>query len=218
MREDFIKIINETYKVIDFFPDSEPLKGKIKEKLLIVLEDLTLIFGAEGWISLKKEKAVAEFLDNVEILENYLKLSKYQGLIDNINFLIIQKEYQKIKDVVGIPKGNIKESLKMIPEVVAELKEEPLIKKLPELKEIIKKTEASSSKDLSDRQNKILDILSRKEKAQVSDIIKEIPKVTKRTIRRDLDDLLKRGKIVRVGEWNQVFYKPTQRSDQFHLS
>jgi len=206
MKEDFIRVINETYKIVDFFPDSDPLKSKIKERLLMILEDLTLILGAEGWISLKKEKSIAEFLDNVEILESYLRLSKYQGLIDNINFLIIQKEYKKIKDEIGMPKGIIKESLKMIPEV-AEQKEEVLTKKLPDNKKIVKKIEISSEKDLSDRQNKILDILLKKEKAQVSDIIKEIPKVTKRTIRRDLDDLLKRGKIIRVGEWNQVFYK-----------
>ena len=206
MKEDFIKIINETYKIIDFFPDADPLKVKTKEGLLMVLENLTLISGAEGWISLKKEKAIAEFLDNVEILESYLKLSKYQGLMDNINFLIIQKEYNKIKDEMGVPKGIIKESLKMIPDV-SEVKEESLVKKLPESKEIVKKLELMPDKNISERQSKILEILSKKEKAQVSDIIKDIPKVTKRTIRRDLDALLKRGKIIRVGEWNQVFYK-----------
>src|SRR3989344_525485 len=100
----------------------------------------------------------------------------------------------------------------MIPETKPEPKEmalenEVLVDKLPEQKKAVKNVEKVSAKDLSERQNKILSILSRKEKVQVSDIIKEIPKITKRTIRRDLDDLLKKGKIVRVGEWNQVFYK-----------
>ena len=62
MKEDFIKIINETYKIIDFFPDADPLKVKTKERLLMVLENLTLISGAEGWISLKKEKAISLLL------------------------------------------------------------------------------------------------------------------------------------------------------------
>lgn len=203
MKEDFIKIINETYKVIDFFPDSEPLKVKAKERVLMVLENVTLIFGVEGWTSLKKEKAVAEFLDNVEILENYLALGKYQGWIDSINFLIIKKEYKKIKDQIEVPKGSFIESIKMIPEP----REESLVKKLPKLEKVDKDVEPVSGKHLSERQNKILNILLKKEKVQVSDIIKEIPKITKRTIRRDLDDLLKKGKIVRVGEWNQVFYK-----------
>ena len=34
-----------------------------------------------------------------------------------------------------------------------------------------------------------------------------LPDITKRTIRRDLDELLESGKIVRVGEFNQVFYQ-----------
>jgi len=212
MKEDFIKVINETYKIIDFFPDADPLKAKAKERLLMVLENLTLIFSAEGWVSLKKEKAITEFLDNVEILENYLKLAKYQGLIDNINFLIITKEYQNIKDKIKIPSSALRENIKMIPETNSKpkeifLKNESLIDKLSEPKVVVKNAEKISAKDFSERQIKILDILSRKEKAQVSDIIKEIPKVTKRTIRRDLDDLLKKGKIIRVGEWNQVFYK-----------
>ncbi|MBI2050007.1 MAG: DeoR/GlpR transcriptional regulator [Candidatus Staskawiczbacteria bacterium] len=60
---------------------------------------------------------------------------------------------------------------------------------------------------ISERQKKILQILNEKGKAQVSDFKNVLIDVTKRTIRRDLDELLKNGKIVRVGEWNQVFYQ-----------
>ena len=34
-----------------------------------------------------------------------------------------------------------------------------------------------------------------------------LPDITKRTIRRDLDELLESGKITRLGDFNQVFYK-----------
>lgn len=219
MKDDFVKIINETYKVIDFFPDSEPLKNKAKERALSILENLTLISDAEGWVSLKKEKAIADLLDNIEILENYLKLGKYQGFIDSMSFLIISKEYNNIKSHIEIPKGLIRESLK----IISEAKEPTMIANSKEIASVVQKTESKdlkvlsdvkvepkNTKNLSGRQGKILEILSNKEKAQVSDIIKEIPKVTKRTIRRDLDDLLKRGQIIRSGEWNQVFYKITK--------
>jgi predicted HTH transcriptional regulator len=63
------------------------------------------------------------------------------------------------------------------------------------------------------RQRKILETLVRSQKAQVSDFIKILPNITKRTIRRDLDDLLKKGKVIRVGEWNQVFYKIADRTE-----
>src|SRR3989338_9857228 len=77
-----IKTTNATYKLLDFFPDSDPLKNKAKEKVLAIMENLTLISDAKGWISLKKEKAAAELLDDIDVLEAYFKLAKYQRWID----------------------------------------------------------------------------------------------------------------------------------------
>ncbi len=64
----------------------------------------------------------------------------------------------------------------------------------------------------TDRQSKILKILENKEKAQVSDLIKQLPNITKRTVRRDLDELLKMKIITRIGEFNQVFYQKVDRT------
>src|SRR5437868_6535715 len=113
MENNFVKITNAAYNILNFLPERDPLKNRAKDKVLAILENITLIFETEGWVSLQKEKVSRQ----------------------------------------------------------------------------------------------LLDMLSKREKAQVADLIKELPSVTKRTIRRDLDDLLKKGKIVRVGEWNQVFYQ-----------
>ena len=193
MERDFIKIINETYSLIDFFPEGDPLKAKAKEKALEIMENLTIFFG-------EKEGRLPEKLySDIAILTNYLKLGKDQGFLNDINFLILSKEYEKIKSDINVP-GTI-----------ADKKKEPIS---PSDKEItvyenseIKGGAMMSSTGFSERQGKILKILKEKTKAQVSDIIKEIPNVTKRTVRRDLDDLLKKGKVTRVGEWNQVFYR-----------
>ena len=64
-----------------------------------------------------------------------------------------------------------------------------------------------SARSLSFRQSKIVEILQTKEKAQVWELQKILPEVTKRTLRRDLDDLLGRKLIERQGEWNAVFYR-----------
>ncbi len=207
MEENFVKIVNATYKLLDFFPDSDPLKNKAKEKALAVLEGLTLISSAEGWASLRKEKATAQLLDDIEILETYLKLGKYQGWIDNINFLIITKEYSSIRDRIYLPKGPIRNNLEVISSVLDNKKE--LGSQSSHLGVEVKD---KIPEDYSDRQRKILLMLSEKEKVQVSDIIKEIPNITKRTIRRDLDDLLKKGEIIRIGEFNQVFYQKSNRT------
>src|SRR3989344_1367642 len=210
MDDGFIKIINTTYKVLDFFPENEPLKNKGKEKVLSVLDNLTLISNAEGWASLQKEKASVQLLNDIEILETYLRLAKYQGWIDGVNLLILTKEYNQIKNNINVSTRFIENRMKLMS---IDSEKEKKYDNKKDKKEIskIENNEIKKSKDYSDRQNKILDILTSKEKAQVSDIIKEIPDITKRTIRRDLDNLLKRGDIVRVGEFNQVFYQKTGR-------
>lgn len=208
---DFIKLTNAVYKILDFLPEQDPLKARAKEKALAILENLTLISGAKGWFSLQKEKASAQLLDDIGVLENYLKIGKYQGWIDSMNFLIITKEYNLIKSSINPPTGLIKKSLEINYRVSKEDvnlidKKEPFVAVQDNKLKIANKPLITIEK-FSERQGKILQILGETEKAQVADFIKELPNVTKRTVRRDLDDLLKRGKIVRVGQWNQVFYK-----------
>jgi len=232
MEESFIKIINTTYRLLDFFPDNEPLKNKAKEKTLAILENITLVLDTKSWVSLKKEKAAAELLDDIHILENYLELGKWQGWINNVNFLIIVKEYDALKNTIHRPKGLIRQNL----EIISNVQEPSLLIQKDDIVEdqISKKdteTKTSQNNDLesssllpkmparskainnySERQRKILQILREKEKVQVSDIIKRIPSVTKRTIRRDLDILLKNREIVRIGEFNQIFYQKYVRT------
>lgn len=222
---DFLRLTNTVYRVLDFFPDGDPLKYKAKEKALAIVEHLTLISATHGWVSLKKEMASAQVLDDIEVLKQYLSIGKNQGWLDNINFLIIIKEYDTIKNEIKPLRGVIGQNLVIGPPPPARLgsgvkantvegdkeivdTKEPLANKNSQEVGGTPGVEQSSlrGKEYSQRQKKILQILATREKAQVSDLIKELPNITKRTVRRDLDDLLKRGKIVRAGEWNQVFY------------
>lgn len=222
MDENFIRVINATYKLLDYFPDNDPLKGKAKERTLKILENLSLVSDASGWTSLKKEKASAELLDDIEVLKNYLHLGKYQGWVGGINLLILLKEYDNIKRSSIIPtNGNIKYNLEIISNVKSP--EEKAIRGVENNnlknggsyeKQVVLPENISGSK-MSERQKKILEIIANKGSAQVSDIIKEIPNITKRTIRRDIDELLKGSKIIRNGEWNKVFYQvnPNKSND-----
>lgn len=222
MEENFVKITNATYKLLDFFPEGDPLKNRAKEKVLEILENLTLVFSAKGWASLKKERASVQLLDDIEVLESYLKLAKHQGWINNVNFLIFAKEYEKIKSQIIVPKGIIRQNLKVVLETRALGDKKQLnpgndVKTVDNFESPENIQNQASPKTLinqdqpshkaSARQGRILQILSEKGRAQVSDIIKEIPGITKRTIRRDLYDLLKKGEIVRIGEFNQIFYR-----------
>jgi predicted HTH transcriptional regulator len=60
---------------------------------------------------------------------------------------------------------------------------------------------------INERQKKILEILKEKGKIQVGQVKEFFPNVSKRTLRRDFQKLLKKGIIERIGEKNKTFYQ-----------
>ncbi len=173
MEEIFLNLTNTAYKLLEYFPNKDPLKLKTKERVLSIMENLALE---------DSDKVLAD----IEIVLGYFEIAKKNGWINSINYLIICNEYKKLKDKV-----------------------KPTIVKSVESKLENPQKVLASGLDikLSDRQRKILEFLREKEKAQVMDLQEVLPAVTKRTIRRDLDELLSAGQIIRMGEFNQVFYK-----------
>jgi len=158
-RDKFIKLTNAVYKVLEYLPESDPLKNRAKEKALAVMDNPNL--------------------KDIDSLLNYLEIAKSQGWINGLSLLIIQNEYEKIK-------RNLKPC-------VADSRG-------------AEKTEPVSCQGWTERQKKILSFLEQNGKGQVSDLMSVLTNVTKRTIRRDIDELLKSGKVSRMGEFNQVFY------------
>ncbi len=212
MEQDFVKITNALYKILDALPENDPLKNRAKDKALAILENVTRTRQAQGWVSLKSllseesQKASVMLLADIEVLEQYLVIGKNQGWIDTMNFLIITKEYQLIGASLRkqIPNPNYQFPNK--PQIQnTNIPIETLVKKQDVKPET--KTEKQMVEKYSPRQGKILEILAKNRKTQVADLIKEIPDITKRTVRRDLDELLKKGKIVRMGDFNQIFYQ-----------
>ncbi len=60
---------------------------------------------------------------------------------------------------------------------------------------------------LPERQERILAFLREQGRAQVWQVKQILPEVTKRTLRRDFENLLKKGVIERIGERNSTFYQ-----------
>lgn len=119
--------------------------------------------------------------ENIDILLGYFWIAKCQGWISSTNYLIIVNEYEKISD-------------------------KRLVKHF-DGPATIPATRDLGGKEFLGRKGKIISFLENNEKAQVMDLQKVLPNITKRTIRRDLDELLGAGKVARFGEFNQVFYK-----------
>ena len=158
------------------------LKFKIRSLANEILTDFILFFygSSDGHLRTK-------ILREIQEIQEDLAQVRAQKLIDRNNFLLFQKEYNNIKKKL--------EDLKPFQET----------KKAEEKKEILP-SQILSKGTLSGRQRKILNILNKKEKVQVQDLQKFFPGISKRTLRRDLERLLKRGSVKRWGEWNKVFY------------
>lgn len=212
MEDKFIKITSAVYRLLDFFPEGEPLKNRAKDKALAITENLVLVFGTQGWASLQKDKSASQLLEDIEILLNYLKLAKSFGWIDSVNFLIVSKEYENIKKQIDPVKNKSPEATadsfvnRISNGVNLNIEKPPVITIAQPQERIVSQPKAPEFL-ISERQKKILQILGEKGKAQVSDFKAVLGDVTKRTIRRDIDELLRNNKVIRVGEWNQVFYE-----------
>lgn len=227
MEEKFIKVTNAAYKVLEFFPEADPLKYRAKDKALVIMENLAFISGTDarldqsgqGSSSLQRDKVKTQISEDIDILLGYLWIGKVQGWLSPVNHLIISNEYEKIKkdlhQLAGI--APYKEMTKKLPEIDKEINFVESLFAKTSASQLEEKEPAPSASnpdrqsppphEATARQGKIIEFLEKNEKAQVMDLQKILPDITKRTIRRDLDELLESGKIDRFGEFNQVFYK-----------
>ncbi len=151
--------------------------AEIKELVNKVLADLLLF--CQDIATLEQKKNILPItLRKIDMLLVAFNTVKNSGAVDQKNFVILENEYKKIS--------------KILVDFLEQNKQE-------------KKEEAVES-EIPQRQRKILELLKNKEKTQVWELQKVLPEVTKRTLRRDLDNLLGLHLIERKGEWNNVFY------------
>ena len=220
MEEKFLKLTSAVYGILAFFPESDPLKNKAKEKVLSIMENLTLFSSRQISIDLlkyfpqDKSSIQSKILEDIAILLNYFKIGKSQGWISDVNYLIVLNEYEKIEKEIkstALDKKNPKAF--QIFQGRAQTSKEPVLN--IESKEHLQSSPlAKTSSDFvsdqpkfSDRQSRIIKFLEDYGRAQVMDLQKVLPNITKRTIRRDIDELINMGRIARMGEFNQIFYK-----------
>lgn len=127
-----------------------------------------------------------DIVSNLEVLDSFFEVAKAQNWIKLEEVLEIQKGYANIKQTI---EKNIEHSFEHKPEVQA-----------------LENNNAARLR-MPDRQEKILTFLKEQGRAQVWQIKEILPEVTKRTLRRDFEALLKQGFIQRIGERNNTFYQ-----------
>lgn len=117
---------------------------------------------------------------NIDNLQDILFQLRLEKKITRQQFLFFRNEYQRLKNKIK----------KIFP---------------PSLSSSSTKTKFLPG--INQRQQKIIEILKQKNTVQVKDIKKIFPDISKRTIRRDFDFLIKKGLVKRVGQWNNISYQ-----------
>ena len=174
----FIKLTFAVYRVTELFPDDEPLKFEIRKSADRILADLILSSTENSVINLAKKNSFAlQVVEEIEGLMRYFFKSEEKKLAKPVNFLILEREYGKVKELFA-KKENEK-----------------------------KKKNLYDVSSLSPRKKKILDILKKEKKIQVGEIQKRFRGVSKRTLRRDLESLRSLKLVEQVGKWNEIFYR-----------
>ncbi|MBI2123915.1 MAG: hypothetical protein HYU04_01615 [Candidatus Wildermuthbacteria bacterium] len=197
----FVKLTLGAYRVTDGLPSQGQEKGEIRSLANSVLAHLILFSETNPVTQEQRQSLIPKIQGEIGSLVGYITGLKSASKVDPHNlklsvgvepkyFLILEKEYQKISKWLG------EQSFEMVQNTQAQPAS------------ILQKSKDENS--LSERQKRILGILQNKEKTQVWELQKVLTEVTKRTLRRDLDELLSLNLIERKGEWNAVFYRLKQ--------
>ena len=182
-------------------------------KLVIALFDITETWDRDELLGLKLRNLAGEILESfilasannpgTDARSNLLKIesefektlieARRARIIERKAFIFLKQEYEKVVCAVG------KEDLKPVKsKLLLEKKSKPNLQK--------ENPHRPNMSGLNERQGKIIKLLVEKQEAQVGQLKEFFPGVSKRTVRRDIDGLLKKDLIVREGKWNDVFY------------
>jgi hypothetical protein len=180
-----IQLTNNLYHLTLLFPKKEPLRYKIRELAGDILVNLISSPTDRDPVSIDLgETGPPQVQGELEVLDSFFEVAKAQNWVKASEILEIQKEYDTLK-----------KELKEFPaKPVSEAQPRKIEKRITPI-------------TIFERQEKILEILKEKRKAQVGEFKEIFPEVTKRTLRRDFENLLNQGKIERIGERNGTFYQ-----------
>jgi len=185
MNRDFlIKLTNELYRITLLFPKKDSLRYKMRDLGTDILAQLIALSEENpGASKSSKEKVSLKLGNNLAVLISYFEVAKAQNWVSPKDILEIKNQYCKIKESLKVSEVQGKER-SPAPKIV-----------------------------LKERQTKILEILKEKGKAQVQEFKKHFPQTSRRTLRRDLRDLLNQGRVERIGERGDTFYRISDKRD-----
>ena len=184
------QLTNNLYRLTLFFPKKEPLRYKMREV-------------ADEILTEPNEKTF-------EILNSFFEVAKNQNWVSSSDILALQQEYANLKEEFKKSKLEEKEIKEKEEYVINDSEHTAQTLEKEQKTEVL--TEIPSEvvfieKAPFERQEKILAFLRENGRAQVWQIKRFFPEITKRTLRRDFEQMLKQGAVERIGEKNDTFYQ-----------
>jgi hypothetical protein len=170
--------VSDTFQDVQLKQETQNVATNIASHLLLLVEDMAA--------QENRKKIAEQALGYIAHMEHCLTKAQAQEGVRPENFAVLEQEYEKAKHFVA----------------ALELQD-----KIEHTAVLRDEKKQDKEKELTERQKKILAFLQQKHGAQVREFQKILPQVTKRTLRRDLDNLLQRNLVERKGEWNTVMYE-----------
>ncbi len=176
LRNNILALTLALYRVSERIPQEEPLRKKIREKANEILE---LVFSINPSIDLEKKAKIKE---EIRVLGVFFKVASEQNWVNPKNFKILLEEYKKIYNLIN------------------ELDDKKLIQEKPTISKKLKKpVQEGRSNNLlpSERQKRILELIYQNRRVSLEELRLKFSDISQRTLRRDLEKLIKERKIVR---------------------
>lgn len=224
LKNNLIELTNKLYRMTLLFPKKEPLRYKMRGVADDILADLITweVFNSSnpGKVAVVEKREKGEVIlaieKDLDVLNGYFEVAKWQNWVSYFDVLEIQEKYDKIKrdfkkeiGSLEIEEKDLK--IELLPKPNKANREQFSVRDseskepAPERRGSLNRVERQDS--LDSRKEKILEFLKEKGRAQVWEIGRIFPEVSKRTLRRDFVQLLEQGLVERIGEKNNTFYR-----------
>lgn len=207
-RESLIQLTDELYRLTLLFPKEESLRYRLREQANEVLANFVFLLREKENPEPDKNAftlILHRSLKAFETLDIFLELARRQNWVSLAKIALCKEKYLKAR---AIMEEIVKEQMAVVPEKFNSVAREatPLLQE----ESVSRQPEPTIVLKLNDRQKTILGILQEREKAQVWQFKQVFPEISKRTLRRDVEQLYTQGLIRRIGERNNTFYSRSQ--------
>lgn len=207
------KLASAVYLVTNLFPDNEPMKWRLRERMSHILSVIITYKDIPNSVFNNFKKEIeGEVFGVVSMME----VSVNAGLISRMNFSIINHEFINLLDYVASQKGDMELENPSISKTYFDVSIPSTIKSFiqPALTDDFTPKQVAILKDIKDkgsieisnnvrrssRQNTILNLIKKKHEVTIKDISTVIKNCSEKTIQRELISFMNLGIIKRTGE------------------